>query len=301
MLFVSILLLALTRADVLERFKAAPITKVDGLVRVIADCPADMRREFQEPVASFVADVCRTLYRADNARARKFDAPGIVVYVGDVRTNVAEVVVKPKTRADGTVYTRIYLPAPAYSDVAKLRRETVKAFYLAVKGEAIDDAAAEKALRAADPALRIADEYAAIANWLEGGPSEGDDERYLEMMRSVLDPGVAYKPDVLRFASRLFFYPEVYGAPFCGRYDACTFQDAITLAAHDLRIRFLAIAKSSQVVAWGGGHGDELLAAAEAYSEFLRELAVFRKTPDELRALLDAADAKLKVAFDAAR
>ena len=139
-----------------------------------------MRREFQEPVASFVADVCRTLYRADNAHARKFAAPGIVVYVGDVRTNVAEVVVKPKTRADGTVYTRIYLPAPAYSDVAKLRRETVKAFYLAVKGESLDDAAAEKALRTADPALRIADEYAAIANWLDGGPSVDQiDVRYV--------------------------------------------------------------------------------------------------------------------------
>ena len=75
MLFVSILLLALTRAEVLERFKAAPITKVDGLVRVVADCPADMRREFQEPVASFVADVCRTLYRAASSSTSATCAP----------------------------------------------------------------------------------------------------------------------------------------------------------------------------------------------------------------------------------
>lgn len=301
MVFAAILLLALTRAEILERFKAAPIVKVDGLVQVIADCPADMRREYQNPVASFVADVCRTLYRAENAHARRFASPGIVVYVGDVRTNVTDVVVKPKTRADGSVFTRIYLPAPAYADLAALRRETVKAFYLAVHGRTLDDAAADKALRAADPALRIADEYAALAAWLDGRPTEGDDERYLEMMRAVLAPGIAYKTDVLRFAARLFFYPEVYGSPFCGRYDCCTFRDAIVLAAHDPRLRFLALAKSSQVVAWGGGRGEELLAAADAYSVFLRELAAYRKTPDELGALLDAAEAKLAAAFDAAR
>jgi len=98
MLLASILLLALTRAEILERFKAAPVTKVSGLVQVVADCPADMRREFQGPVATFVADVCRTLYRAENAHERPFVAPGIVVYVGDVRTNVTAVVVKPRTR-----------------------------------------------------------------------------------------------------------------------------------------------------------------------------------------------------------
>ena len=46
---------------------------------------------------------------------------------------------------------------------------------------------------------------------------------------------------------------------------------------------------------------EELLAAADAYSVFLRELAAYRKTPDELGALLDAAEAKLAAAFDAAR
>jgi len=301
MLLASILLLALTRAEILERFKAAPVTKVSGLVQVVADCPADMRREFQGPVATFVADVCRTLYRAENAHERPFVAPGIVVYVGDVRTNVTAVVVKPRTRADGSVYTRIYLPAPGYADVATLRRETVKAFYLAVHDRTLDDAAADRALRAADPELRIADEYAALAAWLDGRPSDGDDERYLEMMRSVLAPGIAYKTDVLRFAARLFFYPEVHGARFCGRYDSCTFRDAIVLAAHDPSIRLLALVKSSQVVVWGGGRGEELLAAADAYSLFLRELAAYRKTPDELRALLDTADAKLAAAFDAAR
>ena len=41
MVLASLLLLALTRAEVIDRFKAAPIVKVDGLVQVVADCPAD--------------------------------------------------------------------------------------------------------------------------------------------------------------------------------------------------------------------------------------------------------------------
>ena len=36
---------ALTRAELIERFKAPPLTKVSGLVQVVADCPAEMRRE----------------------------------------------------------------------------------------------------------------------------------------------------------------------------------------------------------------------------------------------------------------
>ena len=294
-------MLALSRAEVIDRFKAVPIVKVEGLVQVVADCPADMRREYQNPIASFVADVCRTLYRETNERERKFEQPGIVVYVGDVRTNVAEVVVKPKTRADGTVFTRIYLPAPAYSDIEKLRLETVKAFFLAVRGETIGDAEAEQALTDADPELRRAQKYRQLEKWLNGEKTGVDDERCLELMRSVLEPGVARKADVLRFASRLYLYPEIYALPFCGKYDSCSFRDAIEIAAQDPNVRFMALAKSSLIVVWGGGRGEELLAAANAYSTFLRELAAYRKSPDELRALLDAADAKLKAAFDAAR
>ena len=33
---------ALTRAEIIERFKAPVATRVDGLVEVFADCPTDM-------------------------------------------------------------------------------------------------------------------------------------------------------------------------------------------------------------------------------------------------------------------
>ena len=87
----SILVLALTRAELLDRLKAPPVTQLDGLVQVYGDCPADMRREYQLPIASYVSDICRRLYAADNMRPQKFTDPGIVVRIGDVRTNIAGV------------------------------------------------------------------------------------------------------------------------------------------------------------------------------------------------------------------
>ncbi len=302
MTFLAVILFAtLTRAEIIERMRAVPVVKENGLVQVVADCPADMRKEFQSPIASFVADICATLYRARRVPAKKFAEPGIVVYVGDVRTNRADVIVRLRTRADGSKYTRIYLPAPAFADVAALRRESVKAFYRAVTGESLDDAAADAALRAADPELRAADAYAELTRWQKGARVREDDEHYIRLSRKVLRPGVAYPSDVLRFASRLQIYPEAYSAPFCGRYASCTFREAIDLAREDARIRFLALAKSPQVVLFGGGRGEALSNAAVRYSEFLRELAAYRKTPEELREMLADADEKLNVAMEEAR
>ncbi len=297
----AILLAVLTRAEIIERMRAVPVTRLNGLVRVVADCPADMREEFQTPIAGFVSDVCATLYRARREQPKRFADPGIVVYLGEERTNRTDVVVRRRSRSDGTDFTRIYLPAPAFSDVATLRRETVKAFHLAVLGEEIGDDAADRALRAADPDLRAADSYAELARWLKGEPVEKDDEHYIRLSRSVLKPGAAYPADVLRFASRLHFYPEAFSAPFCGRHASCTFREAIDLAREDARIRFLAYAKSPQVVLYGGGRGEALSDASVAYSEFLRELAAYRKTPEELRGMLADADEKLNVALEEAR
>ena len=95
-------MLALTRAELLDRLKAPPVTQLDGLVQVYGDCPADMRREYQLPIASYVSDICRRLYAADNKRPQKFTDPGIVVRIGDVRTNIAEVVSRPAKRTDGS-------------------------------------------------------------------------------------------------------------------------------------------------------------------------------------------------------
>lgn len=300
-LLVASLLLALTRAEIIERMRAAPVTKVSGLVEVIADCPSDMRKEYQTPIAGFVADVCTTLYRGRNERQKTFKEPGIVVYLGEERTNRTDVVVRTKTRSDGSRFTRIYLPAPGYADIAKLRRESVKAFLLAVHGESVDDATADKVMRDADPVLRAADAYAELDRWLKGESVSEDDEHYIRLSRAVLRPGVATTSDVLRFASRLRIYPEIYSAPFCGRYASCTFKEAIDLSREDLRIRFLAYAKSPEVVLYGGGRGESLADAAVAYSEFLRELAAYRKTPEELRQLLETAEEKLNVALEEAR
>lgn len=295
------LVLALTRAEIIERFRATPVTKVDGLVQVVADCPSDMRKEFQSPIAGFVSDLCRQLYRSENRKEERFESPGIVIYLGDVRTNVTDVVVRTRKRSDGSSFTRLYLPAPGHADIAKLRRESVKAFYLAVKGESLDDSAADEALRRADPAFRAEEGYARLAKWRAGEPVEGDDEQLLKLARSVLHPGVARPEDVLHFASRLYFYPEAYSSPFCGRHDSCSFRDAITLAKKDARIRFLAYVKAPQVVAFGGGRGEKLSDAALAYSNFLRELAAYVKSEEELRTLLEDADTKLNVAMEEAR
>lgn len=297
----SILLFALTRAEIIERMKAPPIMKVGGLVEVVAACPADLRREFQMPIATYVSNICTMLYRGLGEKPARFEEPGIVIYLGEVRTNRTDVIVRGGVRDDGAKYTRLTLPAPAYTDLVRLRRETVKAFYLAVKGRTLGDAEADRVFRDADPELKIDDEYRALALWRRGVyGKDTDDEHYLRLARSILQPGVARKADVLRFASRLYFYPEVHSSPFCGKYSSCSFREAITLAKRDARIRFLAYMKCPQVIAYGGGRGEDLLAAATAYSVFLRELAVYTKSEEELGRLLDEADAKLNAAMEAA-
>ena len=297
----AILVLALTRAEIIERFKAAPITKVDGMVRVFADCPADMRREYQGPVSTYLAGVLTTLYSGNAMRPVKFEEPAIDVHLGDVRTNLAAVAVKVVERDDATKVTKIYIPAPGFADMEKLRRETVKAFFRAVKGEELDDAAAEKALVDADPELRADLKYRELARWCETGEGGEDDEYYLKLARSVIAPGVARASDVLRFAARLRLYPPVYDAPFCGKYRDLAFKDAIENVDADFRIRFAAYSKAPLVVAFGGGRGEELSAAAEAYSKFLFDLAAMKKTKDELRDELEAADTLLNVALEKAR
>ena len=144
----ALAILALSRAEIIDRFKTPPITTVDGLVQVYADCPADMREEFHMPVSEFVSSICRELYAVPGTRKRSFRSPGIVVHVGDSRTNDSAVAVRRITRDDGTRFTRITLPAPGYSDIERMRLETVKAFYFAVSGENLDDEDAVARLRA---------------------------------------------------------------------------------------------------------------------------------------------------------
>lgn len=310
MILAGILMLALTRAEIIERFKTPAITKANGLVQVFADCPADMRREFQMPVADFAAEICRKLEAKEGMKSPRFAEPGVVIYIGEERTNRTDVIVKKITRGNGAEFTRIYLPAPAFSDIVRLRLEVVKAFYRGTAGKEIDDDAALDAIIASDPELKVNDEYARLGEWMTGGGQHGIfkdgsasaiDDEYLKLARTVIKPGTARREDVLRFASRLRLYPKTFDSPFAGRYRDCTFAEAIDLAAVDPRIRLVAYDKAPLVVAYGGGRSEELSAAAVAYSEFLLDLLRQTKTKDELRTQLDEADTLLNIALEKAR
>jgi hypothetical protein len=299
--FASILILALTRSELLERMRAPVLIRAEGLVRVYADCPEDMRREYQSVIAGYASDTVNRLYLAQGIAAKKFRSPGIAVYVGDVRTNNPEVVVRQRERDDGGRMTRIYLMAPGYADLDRFRIELVKAFFLAVKGETIDDDRAVREFRATDPKLRVMDLYAELSDWLAGRPVDGDDEKYLKLMRSVLIPGKATMRDVLIFSSRLFLYPEFHSHPFCGRYRVLSFRDAVKVARDDAEVRSAARRKASQIIAFGGGRGEKLHEAAAAYAAFLLAFSEGVAEKEQLKEMLDDADVKLNVAFEAAK
>lgn len=316
MLAAAVLLLALSRAEIIERFRAQPLTKANGLVQTVADCPADMRREYLSPVASYASGICRSLAlkQGSAAAARRYKEPGIIIHLGDVRTNLTTVSTVVMPRDAGLVQTRIYIPAPGFVDMSRLRLEIVKAYYRAADGEEKGDAEAFQLMIEADPELRVQDQYERLAAWQDGHapgalgkpgkeePPEPDelDEEYLRLARSVICPGLARASDVLRFASRLRLYPTVYDAPFCGKYHDCTFREAVALASRDPRVRFAALEKAPLVVAFGGGRGDALSTAAEAYSNFLFDLARFTKSQDELLAALFEADTLLAIALEEA-
>ena len=293
----AILVLALSRAELLERFRAPVVTQADGLVRVFADCPEDMRREYQMPVARFAADTVKNLYGGLSTRPLKFRRTGIAIYVGEGRTNDPTVVARAFTNGSEVV-TRIYLRSPGFSDLGRLRAEVAKGFFRSVKGVEVSDEAAVAAYRAGDPALRVEDERMRLEEWLATGKGVESDEEGLRLMRKVIQPGVASRRDVLTFASRLYFYPPQYDLLFAGRYDCLSFADAIRLAPSVPALRALARRKAMEVTAYGGGRGDALTTAATAYAIFLIELSKGEKGEGDLRSLLDIADALLNVAYE---
>jgi hypothetical protein len=299
-LLASILCLALTRSEIIERMKAPVMVRSEGLVKVYSDCPEDMRREYPPAVAGYAADTVDRLYASLSMKPEKFAYPGIKIYVGDVRTNDSQVVVRVRRRPDGGIMTVIYLKAPGYSDLDRLRIELVKAFFLAVRGEKIDDERAVRVFRATDPVLRVRDMYAELSDWLAGRKVEGDDEKYLKMMRSVLVPGKATVRDILIFASRLYLYPEYHDRPFCGKYRSLPFRDAVELAG-DAAVRAAARDKAPQMIAFGGGRSPEMRGAAAAYASFLFALAGGEADRARLLGMLDDADVKLNVALEAAK
>lgn len=291
------LALAISRAEIVERFKAPAVTQADGLVKVYANCPEDMRREFQAPVARFAAETAAALYGALAIKPVHCDRPGIVLRLGDVRTNVAEVVARAVTN-EGAVVTYISLPAPGFADLYRLKLELAKAFYRRIKGEELSDEQAIRVCRQADPRLRVEDARAELEDWL-AGRGQIDDEDGIRLLRKVFEPGVASPRDVLIFASHLYFYPPQRDVRLLGRFESLSFREALKFGRIDKLLRALAYVKAREVTILGGGRGAELTAAAEAYRVFL--LAFARAADAEALAdLLEDAEVKLNVAFEKA-
>ncbi len=307
MLLGLLAMLALTRAEIVQRMRTPVVTQADGLVRVFANCPDDMQREFQGPVARSAAETVSRLYRAQGMRPLRFERPRIIVHLGDVRTNIQEVVARATTN-DSEVTTRIYLKSPGGADVGRFRAEVARAFYRAVVGRELSPAGAEEALRAADPASRTASRRARLEAWLAGDRSQqgaADDEawdaEHLALLRKVIEVGVASRRDVRTFASRLRLRPPYFSEPFAGGVRSLTFREAVDAADGDARIRALAAQKAVEVAAYGGGRSAEMTAAAGAYVEFLEALSAGEKGKDALRGLLLDADARLAKAWEESR
>jgi len=302
-MFASVLAAAaLTHSEMIERMNAPSATRADGLVFVSGFCPREVREEYQAAVASFFGGVCRTLYESTREKSRTFRNPGIVVVLGEGdNTNSTAVVCEVRRRGADTRYLQVFIESPGTADADAMRTAAARGWFLAVRGEDPGDEGAARALRRADPRLRRQDDREEMRRWLEGGKVDGDDEAFLARMRTVTEPGAASTDDVLVFASRLVLVPDLCISPFAGKYHACAFPDAIGLVPKDPRLRLVAFRKASEIVVFGGGRGPAMMAAAQAYSEFLMELGRYTKTPDELRKMLDAADALLKAAFDAAK
>ena len=293
-------LMALTRAEIIERFKSPVITQADGFVQVFANCPEDMRREYQLPIARFAADTVRMLYGGLKMRPIRYRKPGLVIHVGDVRTNRTDVIARVSTN-DQRVVSRLYVPSPGFADLDRLRTEVIRAFYRSVERVELSDAEAVAAYRRADPALRVADGRRRLELWLNGEGDLKDDEEGLRLMRKVFEPGRASRRDVLIFASRLYLYPPWFDVLFAGRFHSLSFREALRFAATDPYVRLAAAAKANDLPVLGGGRSEELTAAALAYREFLLELGRGEKSDAELKALLDEADEKLNMAFEKAQ
>ena len=298
-LVATVLMMALTRAEILERFRAPVVTQADGLVQVYADCPEDMRREYQGPIAGFAAETVRTLYQGLAKRPVRFDKPGILIHVGDVRTNLAAVTSAVVTN-DDRVVSRIRVKAPGYADLYRLRLEVVRAFFRSVEKREVTEQEAVAAYRRGNPELRVFDDRMKLEDWLAGRGTK-DDEEGLKLMRRVFEPGKSSPRDVLIFASRLYLYPPQHDIRFLGRFDRLSFREALRFGRMDPIARLVAYEKAKEIPVLGGGRSPELAAAADAYQAFLLEFARGETDEKGLKALLDDADEKLNVAFEKAQ
>jgi len=300
-------MLALTRAEIVQRMRTPVVTQADGLVRVFANCPEDMCREYQSPVARCAADTVSLLYRGLKMKPIRFESPQIIVHLGDVRTNVTSVVARVTTN-DNEIVTRIYLKSPGGANLEQFKTEIVRAFYRSVRKIELSEDAARQAMNEADPDYHVAIRRAKIEAWLAGDRSargavddESWDEEHLTLMRKVLKVGVSSPRDVQTFASRLYFYPPLFSEPFEGGRTVLSFSEAIDLVGRDERLRDLAQRKAVEIAAFGGGRSEELGVASAAYVVFLTELSKEEPDIENLKTILLNADKWLTMAWGCAK
>ena len=296
MLLALCLVFALTRAEIVERMRAPVVTYADGMVQVFANCPEDMRREFQSPIARFAANTIECAYQGLRERPVKFRSPGIIIHVGDVRTNRVDIYSRVTTNEERIV-TRIYVKSPAHADLDRLRLEVMKGFYRAFRHEELSDKAAEKAYRNGNPQLRIDDERRELEEWLNGRGKISDEEA-LKRMRKIIEPGVASRRDILTFASRLSLRPRYYDELLLDKYRSLTFGELIKVGGDDKELRALAVEKAQELIIFGGGRGEALSRSSLAYAYLLSEFVKGEKSQEELLVILEKADSLLAIALE---
>lgn len=293
----TVLLLALSRAELIERFKSPVLTQAEGLVKVYANCAVDVRREYQAPVARFAGETVTALARAAQRPLVRVTRPSLVLHLGDVRTNRTDVLVRVATNG-GHVVTRLFLPNPAQTDLGALRTEIVRAYFRAAARRELSPAEAREAYRQTDPDYRLSGERQRLADWLDR--ADGDDDEGFRRLYRVSRPGRLSRIEARVFASRLWLYPRTFDRPFLGRFDALSFREAIACAKGDPFVRVAALDKANELPVFGGGRGEGLQATATAYRAFLLELARGAASEDALKDLLEAAETRLAVAYEAA-
>jgi len=291
----TVLLLALSRAELIARMKAPIITQADGMVRVYADCPEDMRREYQTPVARFAAETMKALDRHYKRVSARVAEPVLVIHLGEKRTNDTSVVVRAVTN-DTRVLTRIFLPSPGFTDLQRLRTEVVLAYHRGIRHEEVSPEVADRTYLLSDPTMRIACERRELEEFIVRG--KGEHEHGLELMRKIVEPGKATRRDVLIFASRLFLYPPQYGQLFAERYSKLSFREAMDCVKIDPRVRIVAFVKAREMPLYGGGRGPLMQRAAYAYMDFLLALAEGKCEERELKEFLEKADGLLNQAYE---
>ena len=133
-------------------------TSAGGFVKVVAaDVPGDPMG-FRLPILQFATRNLRELEKAYKLEMPRREAPGLVIYALDGKTNDTRVIARA-ARRDATFATRVWLPSPGFSDLDQLRFEIARAYLRAwidraaprgvTPGE-LPDWVVQGALRAAD-------------------------------------------------------------------------------------------------------------------------------------------------------